>query len=66
MGEPTFQPAPRPRPRILREKARQLAEATGDLNSTRPSSAPEPRIATPTEIAGETLAHDDRSSLPLS
>lgn len=41
MAKPTFQPAPRPRPRITPEDAQQLAAATGDLGFTRPSSPPE-------------------------
>ena len=45
MMKPAFQPAPRPRPRITTEDAQQLAEATGDLGFTRPSSAPQPSPA---------------------
>lgn len=47
MMKPAFQPAPRPRPRISPEDAHQLAEATGDLGFTRPSSAPQARIEEP-------------------
>lgn len=47
MMKPAFQPAPRPRPRISPEDAHQLAEATGDLGFTRPSSAPPARIEEP-------------------
>ena len=43
MGKPTFQPAPRPRPRTSLEDAQQLTVATGDLGFTRPSSAPAPK-----------------------
>lgn len=41
MTKPTFQPAPRPRPRTSPEDAQQLAAATGDLGFTRPSNAPD-------------------------
>ena len=41
MMKPTFQPAPRPRPRTSIEEAQQLAAATGDLGFTRASTAPE-------------------------
>ena len=47
MLKPTFQPAPRPRPRISHEDAQQLAAATSDLGFTRPSSAPEARAEEP-------------------
>ena len=47
MMKPAFQPAPRPRARISQEDAQQLAEATGDLGFTRPSSAPEARTEAP-------------------
>lgn len=40
MSKPTFQPAPRPRPRISAEDAQHLTAATGDLGFTRPSTAP--------------------------
>lgn len=45
--KPTFQPAPRPRPRTSAEEAHQLAAATGDLGFTRPSSAPQTRAEPP-------------------
>lgn len=55
--KPAFQPAPRPRPRITPEDAHQLAEATGDLGFTRPSSAPQPRVEeTPPEPLPEAQA----------
>ena len=41
MTKPSFQPAPRPRPRTSPEDAQQLAAATGDLGFTRASNAPE-------------------------
>ena len=41
MTKPTFQPAPRPRPRTSPEEAQQLAAATSDLGFTRASTAPE-------------------------
>ena len=41
MTKPSFQPAPRPRPRTSPEDAQQLAVATGDLGFTRASNAPE-------------------------
>ena len=50
--KPTFQPAPRPRPRISPEDAQQLAAANGDLGFTRPSSAPEGRAKDPMPPAG--------------
>jgi hypothetical protein len=51
--KPAFQPAPRPRPRISPEDAQQLAEATGDLGFTRPSSAPEARAEAPVPAPAE-------------
>ena len=51
MMMPAFQPAPRPRPRTTPEDAQQLAEATGDLGFTRPSSAPEARSEIPAVAA---------------
>ncbi len=53
MAKPSFQPAPRPRPRISPEDAQQLAEATGDLGFTRPSSAPELKTEPSTSVATE-------------
>lgn len=47
--KPTFQPAPRPRPRASAEEAHQLAAATGDLGFTRPSSAPQAQAEPPSE-----------------
>ena len=49
--KPTFQPAPRPRPRISPEDAQQLAAANGDLGFTRPSSAPEAQAKEPMQPA---------------
>lgn len=40
MSKPTFQPAPRPRPRLSTEDAQHLTAATEDLGFTRPSTAP--------------------------
>lgn len=53
MAKPSFQPAPRPRPRISPEDAQQLAEATGDLGFTRPSSPPELTTEPTTSVATE-------------
>ena len=41
MTKPTFQPAPRPRPRTSPEEAQQLAASASDLGFDRASSAPE-------------------------
>jgi hypothetical protein len=48
--KPTFQPAPRPRPRISAEDAQQLATATGDLGFTRSSSAPQAQSEAPPPV----------------
>ena len=50
--KPTFQPAPRPRPRITPKDAQQLAAANSDLGFTRPSSAPEAQAKGPMQPAG--------------
>ena len=62
--KPTFQPAPRPRPRISPEDAQQLAAANGDLGFTRPSSAPEARAKEPMQPAGP--AKPKASSTPTA
>lgn len=68
--KPTFQPAPRPRPRTSPEDAQQLAAATSDLGFTRPSSAPEVRAeepaAPPTATAPAALPTAQEPKSPLA
>lgn len=67
MTKPAFQPAPRPRPRITPEDAQQLAEATGDLGFTRPSSAPDARPEAPAPAAAASpLTQEPKSPVALA
>lgn len=63
MTKPSFQPAPRPRPRTSPEDAQQLAAANGDLGFTRASNAPEAAevilAAAPEPVSAIALAPKD-------
>jgi hypothetical protein len=62
----TFQPAPRPQPRVSPEQTRELAEATRDLGFGRTTSTPEagapPESLAPLPSAADVAPHAPRPS----
>jgi hypothetical protein len=63
MARPTFQPAPRPRPRTSPEEAQQLAAATGDLGFTRTSTVLEAGVDAPTVAPIAAIAQMPKSPI---